>query len=451
MSKHKILLVEDDASLLDIACHQLRTAGHDVFPFTSADQAWASIKEVTYDLILTDLVLEGSINGDELLKKVLATGHEIPVILMTANGTIESGVRCVKMGAWDYLTKPFHWDDMLGQISKALQFHDLHKENHRLKQLVGSLDDFQCIIGHSSSITRVKKQLPRLAQSDAPVLIQGESGTGKEMVARSLHMNSSRKSAPFIAVNCGAIVRELAESELFGHAKGSFTGAHQDKPGYFVAAEGGTLFLDEISELPLDLQVKLLRVLQEGEVTPVGQAKATLVNVRLITATHVDLQEAIQNGDFREDLYYRVSVLPIRLPPLRERSGDLPELSRVLLMKCGAQDVHLSKSLLAELDAYHWPGNIRELENLMMRLHVMNPDVQILEPEHMPEPLERKSANQSLPFEVPDHGFDLEFHMKQLIQSALFKADGHQTNAAKLLKISRSALIYRMQKYGLTE
>ena len=444
----RILLVEDDASLAEIAVYQLETAGYSVDHFSSGELAWENFEQKEADLVLTDLVLEGSLNGDILLKKVKSRNPEVPVILMTANGTIDSAVDCVRSGAWHYLTKPFHWDDMLGQIQNALSFCLMKSENVRLKKLVGSYEGFENIVGDSSAMIEVKKQMHRLLGSDAPVLIQGESGTGKEMVARSLHLNSTRKGQPFIAVNCGAIVKELAESELFGHVKGAFTGAEKDKKGYFMDADGGTIFLDEISELPMNLQVKFLRVLQESEVTPVGQSKPNMVNVRVVAACNVDLNEAVRVGDFREDLFYRISVLPLSLPSLRDRLEDIEKLSHLFLEKSG-KDRSFSAEFLKRLKTYDWPGNIRELENFMTRLSVLYPETEVLDLAHIPiDSLEVKSM-QPVPFQIPDEGIDLDLHVRKLIESALGKCNGNQTKAAKLLKITRSTLIYRMQKFGL--
>jgi len=448
-SKEKILLIEDDISLLEIAEHQLKTAGYDVQSFVSGNEALHSYKKSTPDLILTDLILEGGINGDELLKKVKQTNSQIPIIIMTANGTIDSAVDCVKSGAWNYLTKPFHWSDMLSQIKKALEFKSLKDENIKLKKLVNEFSGFECIVGNSNVINDIKKQLINISNNNAPVVVQGESGTGKELIAKSIHLNSSRKKKPFIAVNCGAIVKELAESELFGHVKGAFTGASENKKGYFLESDGGTLFLDEISELPLGLQVKLLRVLQESEVTPVGQSKPKPIDVRIITATNVDLQEAIRNGDFREDLFYRISVLPISLPPLRERLEDIESLSMLFMKKQNKDGVSFSKSFIEKMMHYDWKGNIRELENFITRLSILNPNTKVFEEKHFPEQVLNLKYNQQISYEIPNSGFDLDMHMRKMIESAMRKCNGNQTKASEILGITRSALIYRIQKFNV--
>jgi len=446
---YKVFIVEDDASLLEIAIHQLEAANYIVHPFTSAEEAWKSFDKVTPDLVLTDLVLEGGINGDQLLKKIKGYNTNIPVILMTANGSIDSAVDCVKSGAWNYLTKPFHWDDMLSQIKKALDYRSIKDENIKLKKLVGEYSGFESIVGNSPIMSNIKNQLISVSHADAPVLIQGESGTGKELVAKSIHLNSPRKDKPFIAVNCGAIVEELAESELFGHVKGAFTGAFQQKNGFFMEAQGGSLFLDEIGELPLNLQVKLLRVLQESEITPVGQSKSFPIDVRIISATNVDIHEAVRCGDFREDLFYRIAVLPISLPPLRDRLEDIETLSLMFLDKIGRSNCSFSQDFLAKMKLYAWQGNIRELENFITRLSVMNTDIECFQEKHFPESNFNIKPKQPISYEIPDEGLDLDIHMKKLIESALGKCAGNQTKASSLLGVTRSALIYRMQKFNI--
>ena len=446
---HSIFIIEDDLSLLEIAKHQIVNAGYQVTTFTSADDALKKIQKNTPKLILSDLYLNNSMNGDTFLKELKKLGYNIPFILMTANGSIDSAVECVRAGAWNYLTKPFRWEDMLSQINKSIEYFDIQNENIKLKKLVNSFDNFNAITGTSSPVINLKKQLASISKSDATVLIQGESGTGKELVAKCIHLNSHRKNTNFIAVNCGAIVNDLAESELFGHEKGAFTGAHQKKIGYFENANNGTLFLDEISELPLNLQVKLLRVLQESEVTPVGSTKNIPVNIRIITATNVDLKEAVRCGDFREDLYYRICVLPLLLPNLRQRIDDIESLSINFFNNLRTSTYTISKELLSKFKSYSWPGNIRELENTITRLHILNPQVDAFTLEHLPTGSLDILEEQDIPYEIPDSGIDLEDHMNKLIQSALIKCNRNQSKASKLLGITRSALIYRMQKHKI--
>jgi DNA-binding NtrC family response regulator len=445
MSK-RIFLVEDDVSLLEIAKYQLTAANYKVDSFTKGEDAWNCFQENKPDFILTDLILDGNMNGDELLKRVMGQDKSFPVILMTANGTIDSAVECVRMGAWNYLTKPFHWDDMLNQIEKALNYNSIQSENVKLKKIVGSYEGYEKIIGNSTAILKVKKQLIGIASSDAPILLQGESGTGKELVAKSIHLNGKRKNKPFIAVNCGAIVKELAESELFGHAKGAFTGATQSRKGHFGEAEGGTIFLDEIGELPLNLQVKLLRVLQESEITQVGESKSIPIDVRVITATNLDLENAIQCGEFREDLFYRISVLPLQLPPLRKRVEDIEMLCSLFLEKEGKLKSSLSPDLISRLKSYEWKGNIRELQNFITRLVALNPEIDHFQESHIPNGDLVLKCKEQIPYEIPEKGINLDAHMNDLIKSALAKCEGNQSKAARLLGITRSTLIYRMQK-----
>ncbi|MBF0244098.1 MAG: sigma-54-dependent Fis family transcriptional regulator [Planctomycetes bacterium] len=445
----RIFLVEDDVSLLKIARHHLCSAGYEVDTFTSGDQAWASFAKSAPDLVLTDLVLEGGLNGDQLLAKVKKDHPEIPVVMMTANGTIESAIECVKMGAWNYLTKPFRWDQMLLQLEKAADFSNLQKENFRLKTMMATYEDYEVIIGASKPIAELKKQLAHLSRVDAPVLIQGESGTGKELVARCLHLNSNRKDGPFIAVNCGAIVKELAESEFFGYIRGAFTGASSDKNGYFAESDQGTLFLDEIGELSLELQVKLLRVLQEGEFMPVGSTRCRKVNARIIAATHVDMQEAINAGDFREDLYFRMAVLLVNLPALRERREDIPLLVDHFLKKHMAHEVSIDPDLMSELKRQEWPGNVRELDNVIYRMTVLNPKITRLSLSEFTGSSRVRNQVNKLSYDLPEGGIHLDNHIKNLVESSLIKAQGNQTKAAKLLGITRSAIIYKMQKYGI--
>ena len=447
--KAKIYIIEDDLSLLEIAEHQLETEGYDVIKFSSADLAWENVFIDKPDLILSDLILDNSINGDEFLKKVYDSKLSIPVIILTANATVESAVKCMKNGAWNYLLKPFRWAEVFLHINKALSYNAIKKENKSLNSTIESYKNYSNIIGSSKEITDVKKQLSRISHSEAPVLIQGESGTGKELVARCIHSTSERADNVFLAVNCGAIAPSLAESELFGHCKGAFTGAEKDKKGLFQEANGGTIFLDEIGELSLDLQVKILRVIQEMEVVPVGQSTSVPIDVRIVTATHVDLELAIKEKEFREDLFYRISVLPLYLPALRNRGDDIQELLVYYLNKNGVTFPSFSEIFLEKIKIYKWPGNIRELENFALRLVVLNPKVDKFEEKHLNDFKFKSEIKNIEKFILPDDCFSLEEHIKTLIVSALHKSGGNQTKAANLLGLTRSALIYRMQKFNI--
>ena len=451
-TKASIIVVEDDRSLSDIAAYQLEKAGYAVTLFTAAEAAWEHIKNTPPDLVLTDLLLEGNWHGDELLRHCQSLNKDLPVILMTANGSIENAVACLHQGAFTYLTKPFRWDEMLHQVKKALELHVATSENVRLRQLVQSYSSYDAMVGESKPMQHLKEQMHRIAKSHAPVLILGESGTGKELVARSLHLSSRVKDGPFIAVNCGAIAPSLAESELFGHCKGAFTGASQDKKGFFVQAHGGSLFLDEIGEMPLDLQVKILRVIQEGEVMPVGSHKSTPLKIRLICATHVDLSAAVENSEFREDLFYRIAVLPLKVPALRERREDIVLLAEYFLKQQNIPSLKILPRLATMLMHKPWPGNIRQLQNAMIRMAVLNPEVNHFDLEHWPmmnDSNPAKSSESMSVGEVFKEGFQLEQHVRELVELALEKNAGNQTHAARQLGITRSALIYRIQKYGL--
>jgi two-component system NtrC family response regulator len=447
--KAKIYIVEDDLSLLEIAEHQLESEGYEVIKFSSADLAWDNIYTDKPDLILSDLILENSMNGDAFLKKVHDSKLGIPVIILTANATVESAVDCMQNGAWNYLLKPFRWAEVFLHINKALSFKAIKKENKNLSSAIESYKNYSNILGSSKEITDVKKQLSRISHSDAPVLIQGESGTGKELVARCIHATSERSNNIFLAVNCGAIVPSLAESELFGHCRGAFTGAVKDKKGLFQEANGGTIFLDEIGELSLDLQVKVLRVIQEMEVVPVGQSHSVPIDVRIVTATHVDLDQAIKEKEFREDLFYRISVLPLSLPPLRKRGEDIQELLVYFLNKNGVIFPSFSEKFLETIKWYKWPGNIRELENFALRLVVLNPNVDKFEDKHLTDFKLKSEIKEIDKFILPNDCFNLEDHIKALIVSALDKSGGNQTKAANILGLTRSALIYRMQKFNI--
>jgi two-component system NtrC family response regulator len=355
----------------------------------------------------------------------------------------------MKAGAYDYITKPFNRDALRLTVSKALQFSGLTEENKRLKSELSDKSDFRTIVGSSKEIEKVFEVVRKVADTEAAILITGESGTGKELVARSIHANSSRREAPFVAINCAAIPRDLLESELFGHVKGSFTGAVKDKTGKFQSAEGGTLFLDEVGELPLELQPKLLRALQEKEVEPVGSTKVQKLDVRVLSATNLNIDKAIADGTFREDLYYRLSVIPIHLPPLRERRKDIPLLIRYFCSKHGNEKITFDKDALETLVMYPWPGNVRELENTVERLLIMrNSDVIGLS--ELPVKLMANNASRSAIVTLPDEGYSLEQLEREVVVEAMERNSWNQTAAARFLRIPRHTLIYRIEKYNIT-
>jgi two-component system NtrC family response regulator len=378
---------------------------------------------------------------------------ELPVIMLTAFGTIDSAVEAMRLGAFDYLTKPFSRDQLRASVRKALEVAELRSENRQLRQVVSERFSFASMIAGSRAMRAVSDTASRVAQTDTTVLLVGESGTGKELLARAIHFNSGRARGAFVTVNCAAIPEQLLESELFGHRRGSFTGAVADKRGKFEMAHGGTVFLDEIGDLAPLLQVKLLRVLQEREIDKVGETRPIKVDVRVLAATNRDLEKMIAGGTFREDLYYRLAVVSIRMPPLRERVDDIPLLVDAFLEKHAQRLGHarpaIQKDVYSAFNLYSWPGNIRELENVVERALVLDKDGVIgLDdlPDRLRTPAQRIG---NVRIELPDEGISLEKVERELILTALEKHDWNQTRAAAYLDVTRSTLLYRMQKYAL--
>ncbi|HEY5974689.1 MAG TPA: sigma-54 dependent transcriptional regulator, partial [Geobacteraceae bacterium] len=357
----------------------------------------------------------------------------------------------MKLGAFDYITKPFNREALKLTIRKALAMQGLAVENRRLKEELGERHEFHNLIGISPIMEQVFTVVRKVADTEATVLITGESGTGKELVARAIHSYSSRRSAPFVAVNCAAIPRDLLESELFGHVKGAFTGAIRDRAGKFQSADRGTIFLDEVGELPVDLQAKLLRAIQEKSVEPVGGTGPLKLDVRILAATNADLEESIAMGSFRDDLYYRLAVIPIHLPPLRARQEDIPLLVRHFCAKHGASQVAFSPEALAALCAYGWPGNVRELENTMERLLIMR-NADTIQLDELPAKLReaKEPSRQGGVVNLPPEGYPLEQLEREVVVAALERTGWNQSAAAKFLRIPRHTLLYRMEKYHIT-
>ena len=357
-------------------------------------------------------------------------------------------VEAMKAGAYDYITKPFNRDALRLTVKKALQFCGLAEENKRLKSELSDKADFRTIIGSSREMEKVFEVIRKVADTDAAILITGESGTGKELVARSIHAHSSRRNDPFVTINCAAIPRELLESELFGHTKGAFTGAIKEKKGKFQLADGGTIFLDEVGELLLELQPKLLRALQEKEVEPVGSTRVEKLDVRVISATNLDIDKAIDEGTFREDLYYRLSVIPLQLPPLRQRPEDIPLLLRYFAAKHGCEKITFEKDALEALTRYPWPGNVRELENTVERLLIMR-ESDTIRASDLPEKFREQRSQGIAVVKLPDEGYSLEQLEREIVVEALERNAWNQTAAARFLKIPRHTLIYRIEKYNI--
>jgi two-component system NtrC family response regulator len=389
----------------------------------------------------------------DLLARLKALRPDLPVIVLTAHGTIGSAVDAMKLGAFDYLTKPFSREQLRLTVEKSLEIAALKRENRRLRDAVAERFSFENMIAGSRAMHDVTDLASRVAETDTTVLLHGESGTGKELLANAIHFHSARSRNPFVVINCAAIPEALLESELFGHRRGSFTGATADKQGKFEAANTGTIFLDEIAELPLLMQVKILRVLQDRAVDKVGDPRPTKVDVRIIAATNRDLEKMIADGSFREDLYYRLAVVGIRMPPLRERADDIAPLVDHFLHKHGARLKRsrpmIDRAVQSAFNLYPWPGNIRELENVVERALVLDRDG-VIGLDDVPDRVRAGETGLSrLRIELPDEGLSLETVERDLLKAALEKHDWNQTRAAAYLDITRSALLYRMQKFGL--
>jgi len=445
--KQKILVIDDDVSLRRILEYNLQQEGYEVVSASSGEEGLFLFGQSTPCLVITDMKMPG-MDGLTVLKSIKERSPETLVIVITAFGTVDVAVETMKAGAYDYITKPFNRDELKLTVKRALQFSGLAEENKRLKSELSDQSDLRTIIGSSKEMEKVFDVIRKVSDTEAPVLITGESGTGKELIARSIHANSSRREAPFVAINCAAIPRDLLESELFGHVKGAFTGAVKDKVGKFQLADGGTLFLDEVGELPTELQPKLLRALQEKEVEPVGGTKPQKLDVRVLSATNLDIDKAIAEGTFREDIYYRLSVIPIQLPPLRERRKDIPLLIRYFCNKRGADRVSFDQEALETLVMYPWPGNVRELENTVERLLIMR-EGNVITPAELPDKFRASRPLTSAVIKLPDEGYPLEQLEREVVVEALERNAWNQTAAARFLRIPRHTLIYRIEKYDI--
>jgi two-component system NtrC family response regulator len=444
----KILIIDDEEHMCWALDRAMRQEGYQALVAYRGKQGLELIKEEAPSLVILDLRMP-DMDGLEVLKEAKAIHPKLPVIMLTAHGTIETAIEAMKIGATDYITKPFDLDELKLVVKQNLLVSQLETEVTFLRSELTS--KYGNMIGQSKIMQDIIALIERVANSNASVLITGESGTGKEVAAVAIHQNSPRRNEPFIPVNCAALPEHLLESELFGHERGAFTGATARKLGRFELADKGTIFLDEIAEMSLNMQAKLLRVLQEKSFERVGGTETLSLDVRVIAATNRQLDEAIRKGQFREDLFYRLNVIHIHLPPLRERKEDIPLLAKHFLNKFGHtyQVEKISPEAMELLCNYHWPGNIRELQNVIERSAIICRG-KIIYPEHLPRELYAPSKSTTdLVIEFPDQGISLEELEKELILKALEKSGGNQTKAAQLLGITRSALLYRSQKYGI--
>jgi DNA-binding NtrC family response regulator len=442
-----ILLIDDDESLRRVTEYNLSEAGFDVITAGSGQAGLTLFSKHDPDLVITDVKL-GDMDGLEVLAAIKRDSPETPVIVITAFGSIEMAVKAMHEGAFNFITKPFDRDTLRLSCSKALELSSLRSQKQQLADEIDRLTGTSGMETANSAMAELLQTALKVASSEATVLVTGESGTGKEVLARLIHQHSPRKDGPMVAVNCTAIPDTLIESELFGHVKGAFTGAIANRKGRFQAAAQGTLFLDEIGELKMDMQAKLLRAIQEREVEPVGSDRTEKADVRIIAATNKDLREEVAKGRFREDLYYRLSVIPLHLPPLRERREDIPALANHFLKKLGApRGVRFSDKAMALMKKYEWPGNIRELQNSVERCLILRSG-NIIEPGDINLPTAKTSEELEIP-EIPPDGLSLEDFEKGLILKALEKSNGNRSQAARLLKIPRHVLIYRLEKFDI--
>jgi DNA-binding NtrC family response regulator len=454
MSKSgKILVVEDDEQLRQATQHVLTHAGYDVEAAPNAVEALEILRVAPQDLALCDLNLPG-MSGVDFLRHVQTEYPETNVVMMTAFGTAQTAVEAMKAGAYDYVTEPVHPQELLIVVRRALERRNMIEEIHSLRAVVDKKYGFENVIGHCPAFLRVVEAASRVALTDATVLIQGETGVGKEVLARAIHFNSPRRGRPFQVIHCGSIPMDLLESELFGHIKGSFPGALTHKTGKLEAANRGTIFLNEIGEMPLELQVRILRLIQEHEIEKVGSTTAMRVDVRIIAATHRNLPEMIARGAFREDLYYRLAVVPLTIPPLRERREDIAEFVvaffRMYAEKYSRPHLKLSQDLLPLFTAFDWPGNVRQLQIVIERMVVLCPGDEITLSD-LPDFLHPRVSHrraEAEQFDLPE-GLTLDEFERELVKRALQKENWNQSRAARELGITRKTLLGRIAKYGL--
>jgi two-component system, NtrC family, response regulator PilR len=449
----RVLVVDDEASMRDLLAIMLRQAGYEVSAADGGETAVEMLKSQAYDLVVTDLRMR-KVDGLGVLRAAKEHSPRTVVVVVTAFASTETAIEAMKLGAYDYVTKPFKLDELKLTIGNALERRRLQEENQALKRQLRRQHGFENFVGRSPKMLDVFETIRKTADSGSTVMITGESGTGKELVAQALHWESDRRNGPFVSVNCGALPETLMESELFGHIKGAFTGAVANSEGLFAAADNGTLFLDEITEIPQTIQVKLLRAIQERQVRRVGDTKDVKIDVRLIAASNRDLGRALTDGLLREDLFYRLNVIPIHLPPLRDRREDIPLLVAYFIKKLsrsvGRNVRGVAPEAMATLEQYHWPGNIRELENVVERAIVLGSG-ELLEADALPSTLRQPRDRQDVLLELPADGIDLEAALDRIehryMQLALERVGGVQTRAAELLRVSFRQFRYKLQKH----
>jgi DNA-binding NtrC family response regulator len=451
-----ILLVDDEEPIREAMLLLLKAADYRITACASGQEALQILANEQFDIVITDLFLP-DITGIDILTKAKTLFPSLEVILITGHASAETAVRAMKEGAFDYITKPLNFEELRMILAKAVEKQRLLSENVYLKKQLRDKYEFSNIIGRSPAMQKVFSRISKVIKTDSTILILGESGTGKELIAKAIHSNGTRRDKPFIAVHCGAIPENLLESELFGHTRGSFTGAVRDKMGKFEAANHGTIFLDEIATLPMHLQIKLLRVLQEQEVERVGSNRPIKLDVRIISACNVDLDEEVRKGTFRDDLFYRLNVIPVTLPPLRERVEDILPLVRHFLAKycneMGRPLLNIAKDVLMALEIYKWPGNVRELENVVERTVALTEGEQIALSD-LPSNITRAySEQEEIPTRITSRGVDMvkvlgEIERKMIVD-ALSLSDGVKARAAALLNLNRTTLVEKMRRLGM--
>jgi DNA-binding NtrC family response regulator len=452
MKSKSILIVDDDTSLVRVMKHHLSEAGYDVTTAANGREGLEIHRRDPSSIIFTDLKMP-EIDGITFINEIRSFDPYVSIVVITGFPTVDKAVAAMKAGALDFIEKPVEKEHLLAVAEKAHTFSELQYENSRLRHLVSEHLDFGNMVGQSSQIKNVYNLAINVADSNVTVLINGETGTGKEMLAKALHNHSKRKNRKFVAINCAAVPSHLLESELFGHVKGSFTGAINDRAGIIAEAEGGTLFLDEIGDLPLELQPKLLRVLQEREFHPVGSNKSVKTDARFVVATHRDLKKMVDEQTFREDLFYRLNVVPITIPPVRERPDDIVPLFIHFLKTAAAEEKKslpiLDTSTIASIEKYSWPGNVREIQNIAQRIMAIHTGDRLNVHELPAMFNQSETLKESGSFTLPDDTFDLEKWTDLVILEALKKNGWNQSKTASYLNISRNALIYRMKKNNL--